>query len=326
MKRMILGVLFLTLSAFLLPAILVPVTSALSKGETEVTVDAEPSMAQNLLPKSGEITLYRTATGETETIDFEEYIAGIVGQEMTEKHHKEALKAQAVATRSYILSKLSAYQQEPPQSHHGAMLCDDFSHCRVWSPLKEQEKIRQAVRDTRGEYLIYENQPVKAYFHKISNGKTENVEDVWGVSIPYLRSVESEEDTRADGYKSRVFYPKAAFFSVIRGLRPNIQLPEKLENTEFTGKYYQGGSLESITIFGEKFTGKELEEAFRLRSRAFTLSFEDEQAVFDVKGYGHGVGMSQFGAKKMAEDGKDYQEILLHYYQGVTLEKYPILT
>ncbi len=320
MKRLVLGVLFLTMSVFCLPVILASITYVLSKEDIPATADVQLSEVANLLPKSGEITLYRTASGETDTVNFEEYIAGIVGQEMTEKHHKEALKAQAVATRSYILSKISAYQAKAPENHHGAMLCDDFYHCRSWEPLNGQEKIRQAVEETKGEYLSYEGEVAKAYFHKISNGKTENIEDVWGVSIPYLRSVESKEDERADGYKSRVFYPKAAFFSVIRGLRPNIELPESLENTEFTGKYYQGGSLESITIFGEKFTGKELEEAFRLRSRAFTLSFEDEQAVFDVKGYGHGVGMSQFGAKKMAEAGKNYQEILLHYYQGVTLE------
>ncbi len=321
MKRMVLGIFLVCMMIFLIPLMMEPILVAILEKEP-VPVSAEPEVTEvsNLLPEEGTITLYRTATGKIETINFENYIAGMVEQEMTGEYHKEALKAQAVAVRSYMLSKLRDYQKEKPESHQGAMLCDDFYHCRSWKPL-EEEKILQAVEETHGEYLAYEGEVIKAYFHKISNGKTENVEDVWGVSIPYLRSVESPEDVRADGYRSRVFYPKAAFYSVMRGLRPNLQLPETLENISFTGKYFQGGGLESITIFGEKFTGKELQEAFRLRSRAFSLSFSEEQAVFDVKGYGHGVGMSQFGAKKMAEEGKDYQEILLHYYQGVSLKQ-----
>ncbi|MBO5364058.1 MAG: stage II sporulation protein D, partial [Clostridia bacterium] len=259
-------------------------------------------------------------------LDFEDYIAGIVGAELNPDFPEEAIKAQAVAARSFLLSKVATYLEDGiPDSHHGAILCGDFTHCRSYTPLEEQadrqyiESVKRAVEATRGEYLTFDNKVAKAYFHKVSCGKTENVMDIWGVELPYLVSVESESDLRADGYRSRVFFPKDAFFTVIRGLRPKLKLPDSLVDNALTIKCTTGGSVDTVTIFGEKFSGKEVQEGFGLKSRAFSLEFQENQAVFDVKGNGHGVGMSQAGAKAMAEGGAGYQEILSHYYSGVSL-------
>ncbi len=330
MKRFFLGLFGLCMAMFLLPLAAVPLSNFRESEEALPTAVVSTAEGDAITTKNfGEnypITLYLPATGQVLNLDFEDYIAGIVGAELSTDFPEEAIKAQAVAARSFILSKIATYLDKGiPESHHGALLCGNFSHCRSYTPLEEIkekdyiEKVRQGVEDTRGEYLTYENKVAKAYFHKVSSGKTENVKDVWGVSIPYLVSVESEGDLRADGYRSRVFFPKEAFFTVIRGLRPKLKLPETLSDPTLTIKFTSGGSVETATIFGEKFSGKEIQEGFGLKSRTFSLEFLDDEAVFDVKGDGHGVGMSQAGAKAMAEKGKDYKEILSHYYPGVCL-------
>lgn len=337
MKRFLIGFLILSAAVFGIPSIMVPIAS-LASGRT-----AEPAFADSAdsaddtagsVDAPYMVTLYRVGNGETVTLDFEDYIAGIVAEEMPPTNSIEALKAQAVAARSYILSKISAYLENAPSEHHGALLCDDFSHCHAWRSLTESEsawdarfredyaaKVKHAVDETRGEYLSYENKAAKTCFHAVSGGKTENAEDVWGVSLPYLTTVNSAEDMRADGYHSRAFYPKEAFDTVLRGLRPSLQTAERLEDISPKITYHDSGSVATLTMLGETFTGLEIKEAFHLRSTHFSLKFADGKAVFDVTGYGHGVGMSQFGAAAMADQGKDYRAILAHYYKGTTLSQ-----
>ncbi len=332
MKRFIFGLLGLCMLMFLLPLGVISLSKLQGEESTLPVAVATPKEGDAVTTKDfGKaygVTLYLPSSGQVLNLDFEEYIAGIVGAELTPNFPEEAIKAQAVAARSFLLSKLAVYLEEGiPDSHHGALLCGEFDHCRSYTPLSEQEdeqyieRVKKAVEDTRGEYLTYENKVAKAYFHKVSSGKTENVKDVWGTELPYLVSVESQGDMRADGYRSRVFYPKEAFFTVIRGLRPKLKLPNTLTDDDLTIKCTSGGSVETVSLFGEKFSGKEIQDGFGLKSRAFSLEFQGEEAVFDVKGNGHGVGMSQAGAKAMAEEGADYQEILSHYYSGVSLSQ-----
>ena len=331
MRRLIWGTILLCCLMFVVPLLVMPLFSAGEGKEVIPTATLDEGTGDGVTEGKFEdpyrVTLFRTASQKTEEVEFEEYIAGIVAAELTPEFPEEAMKAQAVAARSFMLSKIAEYIEKTPENHRGAILCDDFSHCRSYTPIGEVEdqeyieRVRQAVEDTRGEYLTFENKVAKTYFHKISSGKTENVRDVWGVEIPYLVSVESPGDARADGFKSRVFFPKDAFHTVIRGLRPDLKLPDTLTGGVSHTKRTIGGGVESVTMFGEKFTGKELAEGFGLRSRTFSLEFQDNQAIFDVKGNGHGVGMSQAGAKTMAEEGKGYQEILLHYYPGVSMSR-----
>lgn len=337
MKRFLIGFLILSAAVFCIPSVMVPIASLVS-GRTAAPAYADSAAADDTAAYGVDapytVTLYRVGNGETLTLDFEDYIAGIVAEEMPPTNSIEALKAQAVAARSYILSKLSSYSENAPAAHHGALLCDDFSHCHTWRSLEESKdtwdarfredyaaKIKRAADETRGEYLSYENKAAKTCFHAVSGGKTENAEDVWGVSLPYLTTVNSAEDTRADGYHSRVFYPKEAFETVLRGLRPSIQTAENLEDISPKFTYHDSGSVAALTMLGETFTGLEIREAFHLRSTHFSLKFADGKAVFDVNGYGHGVGMSQFGAAAMADQGKDYRAILAHYYKGTTLSQ-----
>ncbi len=329
MKRLFLSAVLLCVLMLVIPVVVVPLVSM---GETEDVIPVmEPKqeggdgITRGKFQDPYRITIYRTVTQKTEEIDFEEYIAGVVASELTPQFPLEAIKAQAVAARSFMLSKIAEYMEKGSgDNHHGATLCDDFTHCRSYTPIEEEpdkeymDQVRKGIDETRGEYLTYDNRVAKTYFHKISGGKTENVQDVWGVEIPYLVSADSSWDITADGYQSRVFYPKDAFLTVVRGMRPELTLPDALENQSLSSERSEAGAVKSITIFGEKFSGQEIEEAFGLRSRNFSLEYRDGQAVFDVKGNGHGVGMSQAGARGMAEEGKGYQEILLHYYPGVS--------
>ncbi|MBE5040352.1 stage II sporulation protein D [Ructibacterium gallinarum] len=339
MKKIVLGFFVICVAVFLIPSVLVPV-AGLFQREKEVPAAADivpeqegDAVTTAVMQDPYQISLYITASGETVTMDFEDYVAGIVAEEMPPSYPKEALKAQAVAARSYMLSKIAGYLQNGiPEEHHGALLCTDYSHCKNWTALSDtkkrwdarfaddyEQKILEAVQETRGEYLIYDNKVAKTFFYAVSSGQTETAEDVWGTALPYLQSVPSEEDSRADGYRSRVFYPKEAFYTVLKGARPQISLKEPLSSMLGKVTYTQGGSVATIELGGEIFKGTEIRSMFGLRSAHFNLRFEEEQAVFEVTGYGHGVGMSQFGAGAMAGEGKNYQEILMHYYSGVTL-------
>ena len=332
MKKLLLAMGCYILIFFLIPAVVIPLSIIMTKDDTEV--ENNPSFEIDEI-KNGKLSLYISSTGENMELDFEEYIAGIVGQDMSPIYHIDALKAQAVAARSFILSKIYSYKEMGmPENHQGAILCTDYNHCHSWRSLEESkmfwdqrfaedyaEKVQKAVKETEGEYLVYEGKPVKAYYHSVSSGKTENVKDAWGVDLPYLKSVDSSEDSRADGFRSRVFYPQKAFNSIIKGLTPETEVSDDMSRAFGETFRNETGSVAEIEIFGKKFPGREIQDAFKLRSTVFDVEFKDNKVVFDVKGYGHGVGMSQFGANSMAQSGKSYKEILLHYYTGVEIGK-----
>lgn len=332
MKKLLLVMGCYILIFFLIPALVIPLSILMTKENEKV--EDNPTFEIGEI-KNEKISLLISSTGEKLELDFEEYIAGIVGQDMSPTYHIDALKAQAVASRSFILSKIASYNETGmPENHQGAILCTDYNHCHSWRSLEESknfwdqrfaedyaEKVKKAVNETEGEYLIYDGKPVKAYYHAVSSGKTENVKDAWGVELPYLKSVESTEDSRADGFRSRVFYPQKAFTSIIRGLNPETEISDDVSGTFGNAERNVTGSVAQIEIFGKTFSGREIQDAFKLRSTVFDVDFKDDKVVFDVKGYGHGVGMSQFGANSMAQSGKSYKEILLHYYTGVEIGK-----
>ena len=335
MKRVIIILCIICFSVFIIPGFLISLSTFFKAPETQVSADtSDPgdAVTASSFTEPYQISLYNTETGKVDTLDFEDYIAGIVASEMPPTFHVEAMKAQAVAARSYILSKIAVYMESGiPDSHHGALLCNDNSHCKSFTSFEDTAatwdkrftedytaKIKTAVSETSGEYLIYDNKVAKTYFFAVSSGKTENIADVWGVSLPYLVSVDSSGDFRADGYHSKVFYPKDAFFTVLKGAQPEIRIPESPETILGNVSYTEGGGIASIELCGKLFKGTEIQEMFRLRSTNFSITFENDQAIFDVKGYGHGVGMSQYGANYMANNGDNYHTILEHYYPGTS--------
>ncbi len=266
------------------------------------------------------VSVFDKTRGEITEYDLEEYLVGVVSAEMPASYETEALKAQAVAARSYILSR-EGYKNP---DHQGADVCTDPSHCKAYLSEAEADKkwgkdwskkylgkIKEAVNATKGEYIAYGGEAAVACFSAASSGKTEDAEDVWGTETPYLKSVESPGDLTYKDFTATVSVPIEEF-------------REKLGVTSSAvgeASYTKGGSVKTINIGDKSFLGTDLRSLFNLNSANFELKVDEKNAVFTSKGKGHGVGMSQYGANQMALNGKNYTEILLHYYSNVTIEK-----
>nr|WP_041450365.1 stage II sporulation protein D [Amphibacillus xylanus] len=285
-----------------------------------------------ILNEESELTVHveRSVTNEIESIPIEQYVASVVASEMPAEFELEALKAQALAARTYIIQYLLATGSLDTDQ----AITDTVQHqvYKNQSELKEQwgadynwkmEKITGAVLATSGQILTYQDEPITPAFFSTSNGKTENAEDYWENSLPYLVSVESPWDVSSPRYLDQKSIPIDEVESLL-GIRINAPV----ENPPTT--YTDSGRVKTVQLGGEFFTGRQIREALKLRSTDFEIEQKDDHLIFTTKGFGHGVGMSQYGANGMAEEGKTYQEIVEHYYQGVEIAqldeaKYPEL-
>ena len=258
----------------------------------------------------------RDAVFETET---EEYIVGVVAAEMPSDFGTEALKAQAVAARSYMLYKMI----HSPSSHRGgASVCTDHTCCKAyisyddavlrWSK-EAADKVfatfRAAVEPVRGVILTYGGNVACALFHASSPGMTESAVNVWGGDLSYLRAVGTPETDEPE----TVFFKEAEFFGLLQAAGYAAAEGEVSVALNDTGR------VGHVSVGDIKVPGTDMRNIFGLRSTCFTLDRTDGGYMFTVRGYGHGVGMSQRGAAEMAARGLSYDQILLHYYEGVTL-------
>lgn len=325
MKKLFLSSIILLFAAIvLLPAIL-----GLCFPRSIGKKDFSPPFSDHNFDASIVISCLDAKTNTTFKMDIEEYLVGVLAAEMPASYEMEALKAQAVAARSYILSNMDS----PNPKHPNADVCTDSTHCKAWLSETEAKakwksfdkilywnKLRSAVSTTRGEYMIYDDQVVEAFFFASSGGKTENSEDVWGSSRPYLKSVESSGDTASADCYSTLTLSLAEFKSK---LQPFLSQQLGSDTPLQIGKIMrtQGGSVAEITLFGKSFKGTEIRSIFGLRSANFIIDTVDNKVVFKVAGYGHGVGMSQVGANYMAKSGQNYTEILSHYYTNIQIVK-----
>lgn len=270
-------------------------------------------------------TIAVLADGASVEMNTTDYLTGVVAAEMPASFNVEALKAQAVAARSYAM--YCALQQK----HGAAQVCTDSACCQAYlgrEALRERwgadfeeyyGKISAAVRATAGEYLAYEGEPVLAVFHSSSAGRTAASGSVWN-AVPYLLSVTSPESAdTVPGYISSMELSPLDFRDTLLALCPEADFSGEESGWIGECRRDESGRVESIRLGGAEFTGAELRSAFRLRSTAFELAYTGAAFRFTVTGYGHGVGMSQYGANVMAGQGSDYREILLHYYPGTEL-------
>lgn len=283
-----------------------------------------PSDASLVEPKlKNEITVFNPSDNTTLSMDMEEYITGVVAAEMPASFESEALKAQAVAARTYAMYKSS-------DNSHEADVCTDFAHCQAYLTEEEMHsnwgggfdeyynKIKDAVYSTKGEYLSYNDEPIMAVFHSMGGGMTENSGDVWGTQMPYLVSVDSPGEEEAANYNSCVTMTFDEFKEKLITEYPNAKINSYLDVSEPV--LTEGGHVKSMIIGSVTVSGSAIRKIFGLRSTKFDISFSDSNVTFSVMGYGHGVGMSQYGANAMAKDGKTYKDILSHYYQGVSFK------
>ena len=268
------------------------------------------------------ITVFNHKTNSVSEVPLENHLIGVLAAEMPASFEPEALKAQAVAARSYILSKTESTNPD----HPNAIICTNPNHCKGWIPEDEAKsgwkgsernsnwkKLKKAVSSTKGEFMICGGETVEAFFFASSGGKTENSEDVWGGSRPYLKSVESPGDILSPDHKSIVRISASEFSNILGGAFPPV-----ISNIART----DGGSVSTIKINGKTFKGTEIRKLFGLKSANFTISTSPDEMIFTVLGYGHGVGMSQTGANYMAKNGKKYTEILSHYYTNIQITRF----
>ena len=265
---------------------------------------------------------------EVQEMDMQSYLVGVVAAEMPASFEPEALKAQSVAARSYAL-----YCAATGRHSDTAQVCTDFACCQAWSSEdtlrrnwggsydEKLEKIKSAVEATAGEYLCYDGAPVFAAFHSSSAGATEDCGAIWSAR-PYLISVDSPETAEeVPNYISSVELSALDFRDTVLYARPDADFTG--DESGWIGEITRDGSgrVASAVLGGEKLSGTELRSLFSLRSTAFTLEYTGSSFLFTVTGFGHGVGMSQYGANAMAKSGADYREILAHYYPGTQLVK-----
>ncbi len=258
------------------------------------------------------VTVYRS-NGTVLTIEFEEYIIGVVGAEMPASFHSEALKAQAILARTYATKTLE----------RNGVLTDNSStqNYKTNDELKSMwgssyntyyNKIKSAVESTSGMYLTYQGEIIDAVYHSTSNGITEDAINVWGNSVPYLVSVDSPYDSTNSSFQVSISFSYEELSSKF-GFTIN-------PDTNFNIlSYTSGNRVENIMINETTYTGVQVRNLLGLRSADFSISKTDVSVTFTTKGYGHGVGMSQYGANGMAKNGSSYQQILQHYYKGVTI-------
>lgn len=271
--------------------------------------------------------------GKVHTLSMYDYLYGVLCGEMPAGFPIEAIKAQAVAARTYTLNKLYMYEKgaKPHESHKGAQMCGNYEHCKAFSSKSAQEmwgkdadfyesKLRKAIMDTDGQYVSYENQPIVAVFHSASGPKTENASDVWGGEYPYLVSSYSPGGEDSPKYKGEVVVKST---ELIKKIQEATGKKFELKDGYWIGeiKRSEGGGVLTIVIGGNTFKGTEIRKIFKLNSTNFTISYKDGSFIFSTIGYGHGVGMSQYGAKALAIDGKNYEEILSFYYKDTKISK-----
>lgn len=269
----------------------------------------------NTSANSQQVIKLKLNTGEVINIDLEEYVIGVVGSEMPALFNSEALKAQAVAARTFALKKKAL----------GATLTSTTADqvYKTNSELKNMwggsystyyNKVKNAVMATKGEVMMYNGNYIDALYFSTSNGKTEEPIYVWKYTEPYLKSVDSKWDVGVSSFSGTKTISKS---EISQKLGVSLTSISQIKINSYT----TGGRVNSITIAGKEFTGVQIRTLLGLRSTDFSVSESGDNIVFLTKGWGHGVGMSQYGANGMANAGYSYSQILKHYYTGITITK-----
>lgn len=341
MKKILIVSLVLVLAAFILPLLalgqapLREIFASPAEGSPAPLEPSEspPSMAPDASPTPQTLvrdadTQIRVKTGgAVEVMSLQAFLYGVVAAEMPALYPIEALKAQAVAARTFALCA----REEP--YHEDADICGEFSHCLAFRPLDVTaagwdagtsadlaDKIRVAVDQTDGQVLTYEGALIEAVFFALSSGMTENASDVWSADVPYLRSVDSSWDKESPQYETTVTVRVADAKTLLQNARPGIALPGDPSQWFSAARRSDAGGVLTVTVGDTLMKGTELRSLFGLRSHNFNVSATAETLTFTVFGYGHGVGLSQFGARQMALlSDCGYEEILRWYYTGVEI-------
>lgn len=268
--------------------------------------------------ESPPVKLYRSQTQQVEELSLEEYVLGTVAAEMPASFELEALKAQAVCARTYALRKLVDGKDYPL----GAELSDDITTCQAYvnaeefaerHPQQNEElwaKIQQAVNETRGEVLLYDNQLVDALYHSTCGGQTASALEAYGRDVAYLQSVKCGYCQQSRRYRTEQYFTWQQV-AALAGKGKSIQVLAASPS----------GRIKQIKVNQKVMSGSEFRQVFDLPSTWCTINTNAKGVSITSRGYGHGIGLCQYGAQGMALQGKSYQQILAHYYQDTQLYK-----
>lgn len=311
----------LTFNSIGAPTVLVEVSKIQSTPSLEAA--AKPQSTPLTQTTEREITVLLDE--KLEKMSETDYLICVLAGEISPKCELEALKAQAVAARTYLYNKIIYGGCNKGDGD----ICADYKHCQAFKSLENMRsqwgksfeeyfnKISLAVTETRQEVVLYNQKPINALYHSSSSDKTEDCVSVFGGNYPYLVSVSSSEEASEDKI---VTFSKEEFLQKV-----NSYFDLSLSKIEIKIlAYTDSGRVKSVMLGNKEVKATALRTCLGLRSTDFTFSANETEITFSTFGYGHGVGMSQAGAKQMAEDGKDYKQILTHYYSGVSIEKYAL--
>lgn len=281
------------------------------------------------------VKIYNIDAKKTIELSLSDYVKGVVAAEMPAAFHIEALKAQAIAARTYAISRIIKYEEGHPD-HPEAPLCTGV-HCQAYLSLEELEKIHgkewvenywgkieTAVDSTSNLVIYYQGELIEPLYHSTSGGKTEDAVNVFAMDSPYLKSVESPYEEDAPRFREVVTLTVDEFLDKLKEKYPKVNINkenfhQKIKLIEKT----ESGRVTKLAIDREIVSGREIRELYGLNSTNFEIVYDIKLGLIEIEtlGYGHGVGMSQWGANGMAKQGKTYEEILKHYYTGVVIKK-----
>lgn len=339
MKKILLYLILFIVVCFIIPAMLTKKTISTGVEESNSIDIQENINEQNGSGKTaeeriyeykkyGKITLLHKKTGETEQVNIDDYLCNVVSAEMPADYDVEALKAQAIVARTYTIYKILN------KKHENADICDDSTCCQAWISKEDRlarweeskresnwQKICDCVSGTKGRIITYNNEPINAFFHSNSGGITEMPVNVWGgTGYPYLQSVETSGEDAYTQYASEVVLTQEELINKLKSKYGDISI--NFTNTEDIKieEYTESTRVKTVKFGNHNLSGVETRTLLGLRSTNFEIVKEGNSIKFSVKGYGHGVGMSQTGADSMAKQGSRSEDIIKHFYSGVEIK------
>lgn len=307
----------------IVPAVLLAAVVSLAGERSEIPALTEPIFTTEPVAASetelGLLISVLDDDDQIKQIPLQDYLTCVVLAEMPASFEEEALKAQSVVARTYTMRAVNGAAK-----HQDADVCTNAACCQGYVDVEDYldeggseenvNKVRNLISSTHGEVLTYDGDLIEATYFSCSGGMTEDAVAVWGTDVPYLRAVASPGEEYATHYTDSVAFDPDEFSSML-GLELHGDPAAWFSDVGYT----EGGGVETMSIGGEVFSGTQLRKLLGLRSTAFTVTVRDDTITIHTRGYGHRVGMSQYGADAMAAAGSTYEQILAHYYQGTEL-------
>lgn len=337
MKKVILYFIAFIVVCFFLPAILTKKdakfveTSSKSNNEIiENTDNTQENIKSTYNYKNyGTIKLLHKKTGEVEQVNIDDYLCNVVSAEMPADFEVQALEAQAIVARTYTIYKILS------KKHNNADICDDSKCCQAWISKEDRlarweegkresnwQKICNAVNNTAGKIVTYNNQPINAFFHSNSGGVTEIPVNVWGgTGYPYLQSVQTSGEDGYKQYASEIEFTKEELLNKLKEKYADISIDFSKDDDIKVLEYTESTRVKTVKFGNHNISGVEARTILGLRSTNFEITKDGDKIKFSVKGYGHGVGMSQTGADAMAKQGSSSEDIIKHFYTGVEIKE-----